>query len=211
LDVPVFHELHAKFTFRDRSGVVPREAPFLIWNDSVDLPWTPSERAAYDQRDNTRRVLARFPGGVHVRPVDGPHGDELYLIWTYDVEPRPFRWPPRFDRSYGEIVLRGSARMLPGMSTYFGRGSEGVVDGGYYCKTQENRPLVGPLAVKGAYVLGALSGFGVMGAHAGADLLAAHLAGDSLPDYARWFLPSRYEDPAYRTQVERWGPRVGQL
>jgi glycine/D-amino acid oxidase-like deaminating enzyme len=85
------------------------------------------------------------------------------------------------------------------------------VDGGYYCKTRENRPLVGPLPVDGAYVLGALSGFGIMASHAGADLLAKYMTGSALPDYARWFLPSRYDDPTYRAEVERWGALVGQL
>ena len=64
---------------------------------------------------------------------------------------------------------------------------------------------------EGAYVLGALSGFGVMGSHAGADLLATHLTGGQLPDYARWFLPSRYEDEGYRAEIQRWGSNLGQL
>src|SRR5690242_15442406 len=101
--------------------------------------------------------------------------------------------------------------MLPGFSTYFGAGDAGLVDGGYYCKTRENRPLVGPLPVEGAYVLGALSGFGIMGAHGGADLLAAHLTGGRLPDYATWFLPSRYDDASYCADVEQWGAQAGQL
>ena len=143
--------------------------------------------------------------------MDGPYGDELYVIWTYDVAERPFVWPPRFDPHYGEIAVRGLARMLPAMSAYAGTAHEGVVDGGYYCKTRENRPLVGPLAVEGAYVLGALSGFGVMGSHAGADLLATHLTGGQLPDYARWFLPSRYDDEGYRAEIQRWGSNLGQL
>jgi hypothetical protein len=50
-----------------------------------------------------------------------------------------------------------------------------------------------------------------MGAHAGADLLAAHVTGGRLPDYARWFLPSRYREPGYQEMVERWGENVGQL
>jgi glycine/D-amino acid oxidase-like deaminating enzyme len=97
------------------------------------------------------------------------------------------------------------------MSAYFGMASRALVDGGYYCKTRENRPLVGPLGVDGAYVLGALSGFGIMASHAGADLLATHLTGGTLPEYAKWFLPSRYEDPSYCAEVEKWGAQVGQL
>ena len=211
LELPVFHELHAKLTIRDRVGVVSRAIPFLIWNDPVDLAWSDAERERFLHNEDDRRLLATFPGGVHVRPVDGPYGDELYVIWTYDVAERPFVWPPRFDPHYGEIAVRGLARMLPAMSAYASTAHEGVVDGGYYCKTRENRPLVGPLAVDGAYVLGALSGFGVMGSHAGADLLATHLTGGQLPDYARWFLPSRYEDEGYRAEIQRWGSNLGQL
>jgi glycine/D-amino acid oxidase-like deaminating enzyme len=211
VELPVFHELHAKLTLRDSRRVVSRAIPFLIWNDPVELPWSSSERAKWAPNEQTRRLVAPFPGGVHIRPIDGPNGDEVYIIWTYDIEQRPFAWPPRFDPQYGEVAIRGIARMLPAMSTYFGMGTGGLVDGGYYCKTRENRPLVGPLPVEGAYVLGALSGYGIMGSHAGADLLAAHLTGARLPDYARWFLPSRYDDESYRAEVERWGVNVGQL
>jgi hypothetical protein len=50
-----------------------------------------------------------------------------------------------------------------------------------------------------------------MGAHGCAELVAAHVTGATLPDYAKWFLPSRYDDPAYRALIEQWGPLVGQL
>ena len=188
VELPVFHELHAKLTMRDPYGAVPRTAPFVIWNDVMD----------------------GMPAGVHVRPVDGPYGDELYLIWTYHTETCDAVWPPAYDPTYADIVLRGASKMIPGLARYQDA-IDGVVDGGYYCKTAENRPLIGPLGVEGAYVLGALSGFGLMGAHAGADLLAAHVVGAPLPDYARWFLPSRYEDSEYRAQVARWNALAGQL
>jgi glycine/D-amino acid oxidase-like deaminating enzyme len=211
IELPVFHELHAKVTLRDSRGIVARATPFLIWNDPIELPWTAAERDRHAGDESARRLLEPFPGGVHVRPVDGPHGDEVYLIWTYDVEPRRFVWPPRFDPQYAEVAIRGAAGMLPRMREYFGSGAAAVVDGGYYCKTRENRPLVGPLAVDGAYMLGALSGYGIMGSHAGGDLLAAHVTGARLPDYAEWFLPSRYDRPGYRETIERWGANVGQL
>ena len=212
LDVhlPLFHELHAKVTLRDPLGIVDRRWPFLIWTDPMSLPWSAEERRLLERDASKRRLLEPFPGGVHVRPVDGPFGDELFLIWTYDVEEREFTWPPHFDPSYADATIRGSARLLPGMSKYAGR-TDGLVDGGYYCKTRENRPLAGPLPVSGAYVVGALSGFGIMGAHAGADLVAAHVTGSALPAHARWFLPSRYEDATYRAEIAGWGALVGQL
>ena len=211
LELPIFHELHAKLTFRDTRGTVGRDAPFCIWTDPMDLPWTEAERRQLGGQPDARHLLEPFPGGVHLRPVDGPHGDELYLIWTYHTERTDPVWPPRFDPHYGEIMLRGAARMVPAMQAYFGAGTQGLVDGGYYCKTIENRPLVGPLPVAGAFVIGALGGSGIMSAQASAELLAQHVTGESLPAYAKWFLPSRYEDARYRAEVERWGSLVGQL
>jgi glycine/D-amino acid oxidase-like deaminating enzyme len=211
VELPVFHELHAKLTFRDRRGTIGRDAPFMIWTDPMELPWSIAERLELKGRADARHLLEPFPGGVHIRPVDGPHGDELYFIWTYHTERAVPVWPPRFDPHYGEIMLRGAARLVPAVEAYFGQGNGGLVDGGYYCKTIENRPLVGPLPVEGAFVLGALSGVGIMASQACAELLASHVAGDSVPDYARWFLPSRYDDAVYRAEVERWGSLVGQL
>lgn len=188
VELPVFHELHSKVTMRDRQRSIPRDAPFIIWTDPI----------------------GSLPGGVHARPVDLAHGDEVYLIWTYETDRRPYKWPPQFDENYRRICVEGCARMVPAMASYPGD-TPAHVDGGYYCKTPENRPLVGPLPVKGAFVIGALSGSGLMAAHALGELVSQHVAGDPLPDYAKWFLPSRYEDLAYRALVEQWGPLVGQL
>jgi glycine/D-amino acid oxidase-like deaminating enzyme len=213
LELPIFHELHAKLTLRDPRGAVPRDAPFLIWSDPVRLEWSDAERAELARHDETRQFTDTLPGGVHIRPVDLLHGDELFLIWTYETDERAYVWPPTFNPRYADVVLRGSARMVPALAPYVGSSaaSGGVVDGGYYCKTRENRPLVGPLAVDGAFVLGALSGSGVMASLGAAELAAAHVTGGALPAHARWFLPSRYDDPEYRALVERWGPLVGQL
>jgi glycine/D-amino acid oxidase-like deaminating enzyme len=189
VELPVFHELHAKVTFADTLGVIPRSSPFTIWIDSVGA----------------------LPGGVHVRPVDGPRGNELYFIWTYHTEPCDPVWPPRYDPRYGEICLRGLVSMVPALSPYLGSAERGVVDGGYYCKTTDNRPLVGPLPIEGAFVIGALSGTGIMTSQAAADLLAAHLTESALPSYAGAFSASRYESPEYAQQALRWGALTGQL
>jgi glycine/D-amino acid oxidase-like deaminating enzyme len=101
--------------------------------------------------------------------------------------------------------------MVPGLSAYWGQGGKAFVDGGYYCKTRENLPLVGPLPVKGAYVIGALSGYGIMGSQAAGELLAAHVAGAALPDYAPAFLLDRYENATYKVLVESWEGSGGQL
>jgi glycine/D-amino acid oxidase-like deaminating enzyme len=191
LPIPVVHELHAKVTFHDTRAVIPRDTPFVIWNDPVVLNGE------------------LFPGGLHIRPVDLTRGDELYLIWTFDNGLVPYEWPPRFDPAHVRAVIQGFSQVFPGAAAY--AAAKGTIDGGYYCKTRENRPLIGPLAVDGAFVLGALSGIGLMSAHAGAELCAAHVVGGNVPDYARAFLPNRYDDPGYNVLVERWGKLVGQL
>ena len=60
-----------------------------------------------------------------------------------------------------ELVMRGLSTIVPAVGAYLDHLPQPYVDGGYYTKTQENRPLVGPMPVEGAYVIGALSGFGL--------------------------------------------------
>lgn len=211
LELPVYHELHAKVTFRDTRGAVPRNAPFLIWNDPMYLDWTDAERRELERDPHGRQLLGEMPGGVHLRTVDLAHGDELYLIWTYETDAKPYEWPPRFNQYHAEVALRGITRMIPGMQQYVGSAVKGTVDGGYYCKTRENRPLVGPLPVKGAYIVGALSGIGLMSAAGYSELAALHVAEKPLPDYAAAFLPSRYDDPEYLAKIEQWNALTGQL
>ncbi len=211
VDIPVFNELHGKVAINDPRGIVPRDAPLLIWSDPVTLPWDDEERAELAAAEETRWLTEPFPAGVHFRPEGGPGATTLLLLWTYDVKPTPAVWPTRFEPEYAEVVVRGLARMVPGLAAYAGNFGRPYVDGGYYCKTQENRPLVGPLPVAGAYIFGALSGYGIMASQAGADLLAAHITGGALPPYAGAMAISRYEDAAYRKLLDEWDPTTGQL
>lgn len=87
--------------------------------------------------------------------------------------------------------------MIPAFGAYLERLPDPYVDGGYYTKTAENRPLIGPVGPAGSYVVGALSGYGVMAAAAAGELAAVHALGGQLPGYASWFAPARYEDPDY--------------
>jgi len=210
VDLPVFHELHVKIAFRDPLRIIPREAPLLIWTDPAVLPWSEEERSALDQSDETRYLLKEFPSGVHARPEGGAGSDTVLILWTYDVKPVDPVFPFSVDPHYPEIALRGLSLMIPGLRAYFGRMAKPVVDGGYYTKTRENRPLIGPLPVEGAYIIGGLSGFGVMAACGAGELLAASIAGDDLPAHAAAFSLTRYADPAYRTLLENWG-ETGQL
>jgi glycine/D-amino acid oxidase-like deaminating enzyme len=73
--------------------------------------------------------------------------------------------------------------------------------------TDENWPLIGPLGVDGAFVVGAMSGFGTMAACAGGELCAKWLLGAELPDYADALSLNRCEDAvlmaALRAQKSR--------
>ena len=210
VEIPVFLELHAKMRFEDRLGVVPRSAPFTIWSDPIDaLDWSSADRARFAVDPAARWLLEPFPGGLHVRPVGD--GRDVFLIWTFETSPHELEWPPTFDPHLGEVLLRGFAVMAPRARAYIGEGRRGIVDGGYYAKTPENRPIVGPLSIAGVFVTGALSGYGIMAAHAAAELLAAHMTGGALPDYGDALSPARYSDPAYRTRLENWDAKAGQL
>jgi glycine/D-amino acid oxidase-like deaminating enzyme len=108
------------------------------------------------------------------------------------------------DPQYPEIVLRGLIKMLPGLSAYLGKTPRPRVDGGYYTKTKDNRPIIGKLPLEGSYVLGALSGFGMMAACAAGELLAAYIVNDQLPNFAPAFSMERFSDPNYLKLLESW-------
>lgn len=208
VDLPVYTELHLKAVIKDALGVVGRDAPLLIWNDAQTLPWTDDERAALADDPETRWLTGTFPPGAHTRPEGG--GTDILMLWEYHTLPMdPVDMPP-LDEQYPEIALRGLAAMLPRMKEYFGRMPRPQLDGGFYTKTRENRPLVGPMGVEGAFVAGAVSGYGIMSACAVGELLAAHVTGAALPEYAHAFALSRYDDPEYQRKLEHWGDS-GQL
>jgi glycine/D-amino acid oxidase-like deaminating enzyme len=210
VELPVFCEPHAKVAFNDVRGAMPRHAPLVIWTDPVSLAWSAEERAELAASREHRRLLEPFPGGVHARPEGGGDSPVILVVWTYDVAPTEPSFPIAFDPTYPEIALRGMAHAIPALAGYLGRFPRSVVDGGYYTKTRENRLLAGPLPVEGAYVLGALSGYGLMSASGAADLLADYISERPPPSYAAAFQLERYDDPAYRAQIERGGDS-GQL
>ncbi|NKB56983.1 MAG: FAD-dependent oxidoreductase [Alphaproteobacteria bacterium] len=196
LELPVTLEGHVKISFNDTRAAMPRNAPLVIWNDSVRLPWRAEEREALAASPDTQHLLEPYAAGVHGRP-DGA-GDTVLLYWTYeDGSPEPI-FPVPYDPNYPEIVLRGMSAVIPRLADYFDQMPKPYVDGGYYAKTVENRPLIGPLPLEGAYICGAFSGFGIMTSMAAGDLLAVHITGAELPDYAPEFLLTRYDAPGYR-------------
>jgi glycine/D-amino acid oxidase-like deaminating enzyme len=203
VELPLVAECHFKISFADTLGAVPRAAPMLIWLDAQYLPWSDDERVALAEDEDARWLLEKFPAGVHGRP-DGV-GTALIALFNHQGGTADIVFPLPEQAHYGEIVLRGMSTMVPALKAYLGKGVRPYVDGGYYIKTRENRPLIGPLPVEGAYISGAFSGFGVMASCAGGELLARHITGGPLPDYAPAFLLSRYQVADYRALLDIWG------
>jgi len=203
VDLPIYAERHHKVSFADTRSAVPRAAPMMIWLDAQHLPWSEEERAALNDDEDARWLLQPFPAGVHGRP-DGAHATIVLFNHHGDaVEPVfPLPEPPPH---YAEIALRGMSTMVPALQAYAGEFPRPYVDGGYYMRTRENRPLIGPLPLEGAYVSCAFSGFGVMASCASGELIARHVTGAPLPDYAPAFLLSRYQDADYRSLLDTWG------
>jgi len=194
--LPLVSELHLKVAFKDHLGVIPRDAPMTIWSDEQMIDWSDEEREALTEMGR-QDILGEMPIYCHFRPEGGHDSPYFVALWEYHrqlVEPA---WPLPEDPLYPEVVMRGLTTMVPGLSAYADRLPESSVDGGFYTKTGENRPLIGPSGVDGVHLLAGMSGFGVMVSAGAADLLARHITGAVLPHYADAFLLSRYENPTY--------------
>ncbi|HLA68057.1 MAG TPA: FAD-dependent oxidoreductase [Acidimicrobiia bacterium] len=199
--LPVLSEVHLKVAFKDHLGVMPRNAGLMIWNDPQHVGWSGEERdrlAAEGRRD----LIDEMPISCHGRPEGGGGSSWVLALWEYRRLIQEPVWPLPADPLYGEVVIRGLATMFPGMAAYADAMPRRIVDGGYYTKTVENRPLAGPMRTSGAFVAGAVSGFGIMAACGVADLVTAHVTEASLPDHAGAFMLDRYDDPAYQRELE---------
>jgi glycine/D-amino acid oxidase-like deaminating enzyme len=202
-ELPVVSELHLKVAFKEHRRVVPSHAPMLIWSDPQRIDWSPEVVEMLSENEETRFLRNELPAACHGRPEGNPESPYVLALWEYRRNVMQPTWPVPVDPMYPELVMRGMSTMVPGLSFYRDRLPHSVVDGGYYTKTVENLPLIGPMATRGAFVVGALSGFGVMAAAAAGELIALHVTGGPLPDYAPAFLPSRYEDPGYLDALEQ--------
>jgi len=194
VELPVETVLQQKLAFEDRLGAIRRDRPFIVDLDAQHLDWTAEERALIAEDPALAPLAGRLPGGLHCRPEGA--GRWVKLGWALNRAATPPRRDPTFDPHFPEIVLRGAARLEPQLRAYYGAlpGARHHY-GGYYTMTPENWPLIGPMGFEGAFVAGALSGFGTMAACAAGALCAAWAAGDPLPEDAAALSPARYDDP----------------
>lgn len=210
VELPLSNELHLKAALPDSQQTLPRHAPLVILSDPQRLTWSDEERYALESDPDCHYLLDELPPGLHTRPEGGRESCVILALW----ELRPRLMEPIFpipeDPLYPHVLWRGLPALIPAMEAYLHKAGRPRLDGGYYTRTPENRPVIGPLSVEGAFLIGALSGFGIMAAMAAGELLAAHVMDSPRPAYAFHFALERYRDPTYMASVEAWG-RIGQL
>jgi D-arginine dehydrogenase len=195
--LPVMNVFQQKIAFEDSRAVIDRRMPFAIDLDGQAIDWTEQERALLADDPATAWLTRPMPGAIHCRPEGGEGGRWVKLGWAFNTIPSAVETDLPCDPSFPEIVLRGAARLNPGLKAYYGRLPARLSHyGGYYTMTRENWPLIGPMKTPGAFVAGALSGFGTMASCAAGALTAKWVGGEPIPDFARALGLARYEDAA---------------
>ena len=193
--LPVTCVYQQKIAFEDRDAAIPRTLPFTIDLDGQELNWTEEEREELAADPQAATLLQPMPGGIHRRPEGGEGGRWIKLGWAYNTVASDPAGEPPADPNFPDVVLRAASRLSPALAGYVGRLPRGARHyGGYYAMTPENWPLIGPMRTPGAFMAGALSGFGTMAATAAGALCAAFVAGAVRPDYAAALTLGRYDD-----------------
>ncbi|MEM7114943.1 MAG: FAD-binding oxidoreductase [Chloroflexota bacterium] len=211
INLPIFSVFQQKVAFDDPLGIIPRHMPFTIFADPQYLEWDDDERELLESESGYAWLLEEFPGGLHIKPDGGENGTWIKLGWAFNQQPEEVVWKRPKVPEFVDVAVRGAARLVPGLRGYFDNVSKPFSHyGGYYTKTAENLPLIGPLDVAGAYICGAFSGFGTMASCAAGELIAQWITGNELPDYASLFAPSRYTNSRYQTLLKEIG-QTGEL
>jgi glycine/D-amino acid oxidase-like deaminating enzyme len=193
--LPIENVLQQKIAFEDHKKLIPRNMPFSIDLDARTLDWNDEERELLAEDPQTAWLTESIHGGIHCRPDGGDHGNWVKLGWAYNHASTKAQSQPDFDPHFPEIVLRGASALNPVLKAYYDQLPTRLSHyGGYYTMTEENWPLIGPMGVDGAFIAGALSGFGTMAACALGSLCASWITGDDLPDYAHDLSLQRYEN-----------------
>jgi len=199
VDLPITNVYQQKIAFEDHRNAIPRDMPFSIDLDEKFLDWSDEDKALIAEDSELQWLIDAFPGGTHCRPDGGVNGKWVKLGWAYNKEvsepQEDMANEPAIDGHFPEIVIRGAAQFIPALKQYVEQPPQRFSHyGGYYTMTEENWPLIGPLDNHGAFVVGALSGFGTMAACAAGKLCTATICGDKLPSYASNLSLERFRD-----------------
>ncbi|HYB09831.1 MAG TPA: FAD-binding oxidoreductase [Alphaproteobacteria bacterium] len=199
---PVSCVYQQKIAFEDRERAIARTMPFTIDLDGQTLPWSDEDRAILAEDPVTALLLGPMPGGIHCRPDGTESGTWIKLGWAFNTRATDPHAADPIDPQFPDIVLRAASRLHPALKAYIGQLPRGARHyGGYYTMTKENWPLIGPMQTPGAFVVGALSGYGTMAACMAGAIAAAWIVDNTLPDYAQALSPARHADTALMDEL----------
>lgn len=200
--------LQRKFIIPDVQNIIPRDMPFTILADKQHLQWNEEERELIEGDPEYSWLLNEFPAGLHIKPEGASN---IKLGWAYNVDAESPQWENADDFDFPNITLRGASRFIPTLQPYVDSPPTPIIQfSGYYTRTPENLPLIGPLEIDGLFTVSALAGYGTMTACSAGELCADWMVGDKLPGYARYFHPDRYRDGALMDEINSI-PSDGQL
>ena len=202
IELPVESYLQRKFVIPDPNRVIPADMPFTVFADSQFLNWSDEDRDLIRSDPEYQWLLEEFPAGLHIKPESR---GQIKLGWAYNRKPSSPQWQVADDFDFPNVTLRGASRFIPALGQYIEQLPTPVIQfAGYYTRTPENWPLIGPLEQEGLYTISALSGYGTMTACAAAELCGAWMTGQPLPGYARHFDPRRYLDDDMQAEMKLW-------
>jgi glycine/D-amino acid oxidase-like deaminating enzyme len=197
--LPVESYAQRKFVIPDPLAIIPRDMPFTICADPLQLDWSDGERELIGDDPAYRWLLQTFPPGLHIKPEGR---DRIKLGWAFNRESESPRWDIPVDPDFPNLTIRGASQFIPGLSAYIDNVPTPVTQyAGYYTRSAENWPLIGPLNDNGLFVVSGLSGYGTMAACAAGELCALHIRSEALPAYGRQFHPRRYSDAAVLAEI----------
>jgi len=191
--------LQRKFIINDIRGIVPRDMPFTIFADPQYLDWSEEEKSLIKEDLEYSWLLDEFPAGLHIKP-EGNSG--IKLGWAYNRRPEAPRWETADDFDFPNITLRGASRFIPALRSYVDEPPTPIIQfSGYYTRTPDNLPLIGPLQDRNLFTVSALSGYGTMAGCSAGELCADWIMAGDLPGYAVYFHPDRYQDPELMAEI----------
>ncbi len=197
---PIENTLQRKFIIPDPKNIIPRDMPFTIYADAQHLNWSEEERTFFASEEKYKNLLDEFPGGLHIKP----EGEGIKLGWAFNRHTEIPKWETSQADFFPQVVLKGASRFIPRLIEYENDVPTPLIQyAGYYTRTKENWPLIGPTKIPDVFVIGALAGYGTMSACAAGQLCAKYVLNETeLPDYADYFHPMKYQNPAIVKEIK---------
>ena len=167
--LPIVNVLQQKVAFADPRGAIPPESPFTICLDP----------------------LGGLPAGLHLKSDSSDGRPVIKLGCAFNQEPEEPQWDPGRTADFAARVFRAAAELVPAISAYAGQ--EPVAhEAGYYTRTPDDLPLIGPMDIEGAFVTGGFAGYGAMVACAAGEIAASWMVEGSAPGWTSAFRPDRF-------------------